>query len=607
MREACKAFICYRRRDSFVQSQLHERVKTALENLGFDNVFLDTAPESGARAQEDYEAKAFRAVETCDLFVALIGTKWLNLLKEKNGGYDATAREIRIALHYEKEILPVLIDDAAMPALDHLPGAIRDFHYKAALEKPLASDDSTTTIERAFQQAFKNASKNYRSLARWRSWYIWAALAIWFICGVLIHIVGISEYGWQSWWGMAAVWGGFFIWPVVFFPFALFGIYRPFMTLVRFAARSSGVRQRSSYAIPLIASTLLATLTWIVEVYDPHEVPWTIEVALSRPGCRTGLELPPAIANLSPEERRHWLVGGSAPNAVPPQEARRWRALINLSSYDEAGSLHQKYGGAPPFWLTDKCWPNVFYYLTAPIYNSSQHLQLNDLDYQTSRRAVDAGFTDVLLNANRAVYGVKNSWTAWVYRASFFFVDWAGISGISMAVYFAMVSLRDPKDDSVKRTPREDALLCLTYSMATVMTWVPFRMVTEYIKFLYWCPDITGNFKSCRFDVTLYMPDLLLAALLLVGYLFVTIAILREYHRFALAFYGSTMIAITLLGAFAVYRFHEQVIVLVGYWQFYLVVVVPSVLLLLSLWYLFDPSAVRSRDRQRDLGIFHGI
>ncbi len=610
MREPRKAFVCYRHLDSFVPAQFHLKVKAALENLGFDEVFLDTDPEDGTRAQEDYEAKAFHAIETCGLFVALIGTNWLKLLDERKGGYDATAREIRIALYYEKEILPVLVDGAAMPAPNRLPKAIRNFRYIAALEKPLASNDSTTAIGHALENTAKKVLKNYRSFDLWRSCYLWGSLAIWFVCGVLIHIVGISDYGWKSWWGMAAVWGGFFIWPAVFLPFALFGIYRPFVTLLGFIVRSSGVRQRMSYAIPLIASTLLAGLAWAVEVHDPDEAPWTIQVALPLPGCQRGPELPTAIATLSPDDRQHWLESGSVPNAVPTRAAKPWWALINLSSYDEAGLLQQKYNGAPPFWLTDKCWPNAFYYLTVPIYNSNPDQQLNDREYheyQISRIQVQKSFADVLLNANRSIYDVQNSWTAWAYRASFFLIVWAGLSGISMAIYFSMVSLRDPNDDSIKVRPREDALLCLTYSMATVMTWIPFRMVTEYVKFLYRCSDISNNFGKCSFDITKYMPDLLLTSLFLVGYLFVTIAILREYRRFALAFYGSAMTAIALLAGYAVYHFHEQVVSLAGYWQFYLVVVVPSILLLLSLWYLFDPSAVHSRDRQRDLGIFDGM
>jgi hypothetical protein len=137
--------------------------------------------------------------------------------------------------------------------------------------------------------------------------------------------------------------------------------------------------------------------------------------------------------------------------------------------------------------------------------------------------------------------------------------------------------------------------------MGTVMTWVPFRAVTEYAKFLYSCHDITNGLAACKFDITLYMPDLLLFVLLLVAYLFVTVALMRYYRRIALAFYGSAMTATALLAAFAVYRFHEIVLLLAGYWQFYVVVAVPSTLLLLSLWFLFDPSKVSFSDFQKDV------
>src|ERR1700724_1222531 len=115
MREPSKVFICYRRRDSFVASGFHIRLKAALHNLGFDEVFLDVDPITGPHPQEDYESKAFHAVEKCDLFVVLIGTNWLNLLEEKKDERDASTREIRAGMHFEKEILPVLVDGAIMP------------------------------------------------------------------------------------------------------------------------------------------------------------------------------------------------------------------------------------------------------------------------------------------------------------------------------------------------------------------------------------------------------------------------------------------------------------------------------------------------------------
>ena len=604
MREPSKAFICYRRLDSFVPSGFHLSVKAALHELGFDEVFLDVDPKSGTHAGEDFERKAFRAIETCDLFVTLIGANWQALLKERQENQDrrdSAAREIRTALYYEKEILPILIDGADVPEPRSLPKALRDFSFRMALEKRLASTDSLATVELALRESANKVLNSQRSYARWGWYYALAAVMMWFVCGPLIHAVGVLEYGWQPWWPMAGIWGGFFIWPIFLFPFALFGLYRPFTTLMRFIVRSSGFWQRCAYATPLIVSTFLAIIGWFVEVHDPREVPWTIRVTLAQPGCGTGLTLPSAIANLPADARQKWLETGAPITGLTPTENQRWRALVNLSSYDSGNGLAQKYAGDSQFWLENKCWPNAFFYLTAPIYHSTAELMLNDAAYQASRKPIQESFASVLLNKNSNTYPVENSWTAWAYRTSFFIIIWAGITGISMAIYFTMVSLRDPADDSVKRTPREDALLCLTYSMATVMTWIPFRMVTEYVKYLYSCPDISDDFAKCNFDITLYMPDLLLTALLLVGYSFVTVAMMREYRRFALAFYGGLMTLAALSSAFAVYRFHEQVVLLAGYWQFYVVVAIPSILLLLSLWYLFDPSAVRFDDFKKDV------
>ena len=601
MPEPIRAFICYRRGDSFVSSGLHIKIRDALKEFGFGEVFLDVDPRFGTRPREDFLSKEVHAIENCDLFITLIGPNWLTLLEERRNRPDEAAREILAALFFEKEILPILIDGAAMPNQTMLPKRIQDLYFKNALERPLASNDSATTIVQALEEPARKIISTQRFYALCDHFYALAALVMWLFCGVLTHLVGVSEYGWQAWWGMAGFWGGFFIWPMLIFPFALFGIYRPFTTLIRFIARSSTFWQRCRYATPLIASTILAIVGWAVEVHDPREVPWTVEVALAQPGCQQGLAIPAAIANLPADARQKWLDGGPAIPTLSAADNQRWRALINLSSYDSASTLHEKYGDDSQFWLEDKCWPNVFYYLTAPIYDSSATLQLNDHDYQTSRKPIQEAFANVLLNKNRAIYGVENSWTSWTYRISFFIIIWSGIGGISMAIYFTMVSLQDPGDASVKKTPREDALLCLTYSMATVMTWVPFRMVTEYVKYLYSCQDISDDFSKCGFIIPYYMPDLLLTALFMVGYLFVTIAMLREYRRLALTLYGTTMMAIALLAGFAVYRFHGQVTLLAGYWQFYIVVAVPAVLLLLSLWYLLDPSAVRLRDLKREL------
>ena len=134
MQEAGKAFICYRRLDSFVPSAFHKNFQAALLSQGFTGVFLDTDPQSGTHPQEDFESKAFHAIEECDLFVVLIGAQWLTLLDAKKDVRDVVAREIRAALHYEKDILPVLVDDASMPPSTRAPKEIQAFLKRGALE-----------------------------------------------------------------------------------------------------------------------------------------------------------------------------------------------------------------------------------------------------------------------------------------------------------------------------------------------------------------------------------------------------------------------------------------------------------------------------------------
>ena len=404
--------------------------------------------------------------------------------------------------------------------------------------------------------------------------------------------------------------GGFFLWPAIFFPFALFGLYRPVTTLIRYIVRSTRMRQRLFFAAPFIVSAVLAAGAWALEVYDPREAPWTIYLSLPKPGCRQGPDVPSAIAGLSEDERRRWLNTSFTTNNPPPpalanlsfEERQRWWTLINLSSYDSQGALKGKYDGNRQFWLENKCWPNAFYYLTAPIYTVFGRNRNDDADftnYNKARRVVQESFEGVLLNSNRFIYddSLNNSWTAYSYRISFFLIAWMGVSGIFMALFFTFVSLRDPKDASEKRMPTEDALLCLMYSMGTVMTWIPFRTITEYIKYKFSCNDIT----KCEPDIVLYIPDGFLAFMLFVGFFCTTISMLRKYRRLALTLYGTVMTAVPLLGAYAVYHFPKQVASLAGYWQFYLAVSIPSSLLLFSLWYLFDPSKVHFEDFQKDI------
>jgi hypothetical protein len=104
-----KAFISYRRHDAYMGSKdggdldfgfIH-RLENALTNAGFDDVFVDTGD---IKIGENYESKIYKAVSDSDLIVAVVGSKWLDILREKAaaGERDTLLREIRAGLKQGK-------------------------------------------------------------------------------------------------------------------------------------------------------------------------------------------------------------------------------------------------------------------------------------------------------------------------------------------------------------------------------------------------------------------------------------------------------------------------------------------------------------------------
>jgi hypothetical protein len=586
--DPAKAFICYRRGDAFVGTDEHgkpdyafvERVKQALETSGFEAVFLDVDPGSGSIPLHHYEKHAFEEVKDCDLFVAVIGTKWLELFREraaqaKEGRRDATLREIRAAVRFEKLIFPLLVDGATMPGPEVFTREkeLADFPYQHAQAVP--SSASVETLVELLRQPTAVVARIRRINNMWRNIYICLCIAAYYFCAINTHIVGVLEYGWKPWFGMARAWGGFFLWPIFFLPFALVALYRPLNTLMRFVVAARTATSRRIYLTPILVGTGLAIAAWALEVYDPRQVPWTIYPVLPQPGCEAGPQPPRDLA------------------ALPDRDRQRWQVLSDLSNYDKNDDLKLKYANSEiPFWLNDKCWPNVFFYLTAPVYAG-----FTTDRYLAERPAIQQSFTQVLNDKRRIALGVGKSWSSWAYEVSFFFLVWLGLTGVTMSSFYAMVALRDPDSDMVRSLPTEDAALCLTYSLGTLMTWLPFRMITEYAKYLYTCHDLA----TCEFDIALYLPDCLLGSLLLIGYLFVTVCLFGRYRRVVYVILGLAMVAASLAAAFVVYNYRDSIARLAELWQFYVLLAIPTIIVLFTLWFYFNPAAVHTREFEKEM------
>jgi hypothetical protein len=559
------AFISYRRRDAYLQPKpdgsldfgFIDKLAEALKIAGFKDVFVDTSSIEGGQT---YDSKIRKNILDCDLFIAVIGGNWLDILRtrQRMAAPDDVVREIRIARAREKAIIPLLIDGTGMPPLIELPEQIRRFHFQNGV--PIKSTDSAEAIAATLKASASRISRIRSLISGWTKAYFTFSCLAYLCCAILPNVVGWREFGRPAWTGMASVWSGFYIWPIVFLLFILVALYRPLTTLVESVITAPTAAIRRTYAMPLVAGTVLSVLATAIEVAGPFEVPWSIHPVL--PGC-------------------------AGPSSTPSTD------VAILSSYDSgaqpqsAGPLQDQYG--KEFWMVDKCWPNVFYYLTVPVYEGA----INP-GYLAERPAVQRAFKS-LLTSNLA-------WSETVrpYVVSFWILAWLGGTGIVMSIFFVMVQIRRPEDDDVLRLPGEDAYLCLTYSFVALVAWLPFRMNTLYFKKLYSCETL-GN---CSVDPLLYFNDGVLGSVLIIAYAFVTTGLLIKYRRLALAFLGSFSVATILLGAFAVYRFGDKIAEFSGRWQFYAGIAIPLILIMTALWYLFDPATrdVEEFDQEAEKG-----
>jgi hypothetical protein len=551
-----------------------EKMKDALVEAGFADVFLD---KKDIQVLDNFETTAFDAIDGSDLFVALVGTGWLRLLEERirNDQWDAVVREIKWALKLEKKILIVTVDGAEVPRYESLPLDIKDFHLQTGIS--VRSNASITAIADEINKPAKEIAQFRKIGTWWRTLYLVLAFLAYFFCAFYPNWVGYNEYGAEAWKGMAKAWGGFFIWPALFLPFILYALYRPLTTIVESVIQAIAQHKRPAvYLMPLLVTTAVAAVAWLVEVYDASQVPWTIFPPLPAPGCQAGPPPPP------PRQ-----VG-----AISRPESSD--ILESLSSYDESGTLRRQYQQyqSVPFWLRSGCWPNVFFYLTVPVYSG-----LADPAYVSERRGHQQSFVKMLDDKTRIGLGVPDSRTAYAYRISFAIIVWLGICGVVMAGFYFAVKIRDPRSQELRKRPSEEAFLCLTYSLAATMTWIPFRMNTEYFKYIYRCETL----PCPPVGLTYYFPDMLLGSMLFCGFVFCTLGLIARYKRVVISLVGSLAIALSLLAAFAVYDYHDEIARMTEYWQFYAMLSVPLMVIFFVLWFVFDPGLVHTSDFRRDV------
>ena len=118
-----KIFINYRREDAQdAAARVHRELAPA---FGAKTLFMDV---DNLLAGQRFDKELAKALGACDVFLAVIGPRWLAVLDERkaSGERDFVREEIAAALKREIPVIPVLVNGARLPREAELPAEIAD-------------------------------------------------------------------------------------------------------------------------------------------------------------------------------------------------------------------------------------------------------------------------------------------------------------------------------------------------------------------------------------------------------------------------------------------------------------------------------------------------
>jgi len=158
-------FINYRREDSIsIAGRLYDRLS---HTFGRKNIFMDV---DHIPAGVDFEAHLNTQVDECEIFLVVIGPRWLEV-KDESGGRrldnsdDFVNIEIRTALARDIRVIPVLVDGASMPKAGELPDPLKALARRQAVElRQLHFGRDTEALIERVNEALKG------KLGRQRPW-----------------------------------------------------------------------------------------------------------------------------------------------------------------------------------------------------------------------------------------------------------------------------------------------------------------------------------------------------------------------------------------------------------------------------------------------------
>ena len=153
-----RIFISYRRDESaYPAGWLYDRLA---QQYGGGQVFKDV---DSIELGDDFVQVITGAVGSCDVLLALIGSKWLTLADERgrrrvDDPEDFVRLEIEAALTRDVRVIPILIDGARMPRTEELPPSLVSLTRRQALElSPSRFEYDTGRLLRVLDSALAEA------------------------------------------------------------------------------------------------------------------------------------------------------------------------------------------------------------------------------------------------------------------------------------------------------------------------------------------------------------------------------------------------------------------------------------------------------------------
>jgi len=134
-------FISYRRKDTDAAEMSSLVFKHLAEKFGEQSVFIDVG---SLPAGLDFRQAIERELNFTDIFISLIGSKWLKYLKASENEVDYVRDEIEYAIKKNIPIVPVLIGEkVSMPQESQLPRSISNLSFFNAFKFNKSSIEDT--------------------------------------------------------------------------------------------------------------------------------------------------------------------------------------------------------------------------------------------------------------------------------------------------------------------------------------------------------------------------------------------------------------------------------------------------------------------------------